>query len=78
MKHAAIFMIRLYQWTISPLLGNVCRFTPSCSKYSVEALTKYGFIKGGWKAIKRICRCNPWIDRGKGISFGHDPVDPER
>ncbi len=68
MKFLAIAIIRLYQWCISPLLGDTCRFTPSCSHYAVEALQKHGFMRGGWLAVKRIVRCNPWCDSG------HDPV----
>ncbi len=63
-----IGLIRLYQWIFSPWLGPKCRFTPSCSQYAIEAFSKYGLIKGGWMAIRRISRCHPW-----GGS-GHDPV----
>lgn len=69
MKSIAIFLIRIYQWTISPLIGEVCRYTPSCSHYAVEAIGKYGFFRGGWLAVKRILRCNPWCG-----SCGDDPV----
>ncbi|TAL41613.1 MAG: membrane protein insertion efficiency factor YidD [Chitinophagaceae bacterium] len=63
-----IALIKIYQWIISPWLGPSCRFTPSCSHYAVDALKKYGLIKGTWLAIKRISRCHPW-----GGS-GYDPV----
>ena len=63
-----IFLIKLYQWIISPWLGSQCRFTPTCSQYGIDALKKYGPIKGGWLLIKRIGRCNPWG------GHGHDPV----
>ena len=63
-----ILPIRFYQRFISPLFPPVCRFTPSCSQYAVEALAKHGPLKGTWLAIKRILRCNPW---SKG---GFDPV----
>ncbi|MBN9377413.1 MAG: membrane protein insertion efficiency factor YidD [Chlamydiales bacterium 38-26] len=59
MKWALSIFIHLYQWTISPLLGPVCRFTPSCSNYALQALHKHGACKGSWLALKRICRCNP-------------------
>ena len=63
-----IFLIRFYQVCISPLKPACCRFTPTCSQYALEALRKYGPIKGGWLALKRILRCHPW-----GGS-GYDPV----
>jgi hypothetical protein len=63
-----IGLIRFYQLTISPLFPSSCRYTPTCSHYSIEALRKHGFWKGGKLAIKRIGRCHPW-----GGS-GYDPV----
>ncbi len=63
-----IGLIKLYQLIISPWLGNQCRYTPTCSQYGIEALQKYGPIKGLWLTIKRIARCNPWG------GHGHDPV----
>lgn len=60
MKTLAVGIIRLYQWCIAPFIGDVCRFTPSCSHYAVEALKKHGFWYGSWLALKRIVRCNPW------------------
>lgn len=63
-----IGLIRIYQNTISPFIGANCRYTPTCSAYGVEAIQKYGALKGGWMALKRILSCNPW---GKS---GHDPV----
>lgn len=60
--------VRLYQVALSPLLPPSCRFTPSCSTYAVEALTRHGPIKGLWLAVRRIGRCHPW-----GAS-GYDPV----
>lgn len=59
-----IGLIRLYQWTLSPLLGQVCRFEPSCSRYMIGALIKYGLFRGGWRGVKRICRCHPWNPGG--------------
>ena len=64
-----IAIIKIYQWTISPLLGaNKCRFTPTCSNYALEALKKYGILKGTWLSIKRIGRCHPFG------GHGYDPV----
>ena len=61
-------LIKLYQLIISPWLGSQCRYTPTCSQYGIEALQKYGPMKGLWLIIKRITRCNPWG------GHGHDPV----
>jgi len=63
-----IGIIRLYQITLSPLIGRACRYTPTCSNYGLEAIRKYGPFKGGWLTLKRILSCNPW-----GGS-GYDPV----
>jgi len=63
-----IFLIKLYQVFISPLFPSSCRYTPTCSQYTKEALKKYGVLKGLWLGIKRISRCHPW-----GGS-GYDPV----
>jgi uncharacterized protein len=61
---ALIAMIRVYQFTLSPLLGNACRFEPTCSRYMVEALRKYGLIRGFTKGVGRVCRCHPWNPGG--------------
>ena len=68
MKYLLMGLIRLYQLTFSRVLPPSCRFTPTCSVYSYQAVEKYGAIRGGWMAIKRIVRCNP-LNPG-----GHDPV----
>jgi len=64
MKSIFIGLIWLYQWTIGPLIGNRCRFYPSCSNYSKEALQKYGVFKGLWLTVCRIFRCHPWHPGG--------------
>ena len=69
MKHLLLKMIRFYQRNISPYSPACCRFTPTCSAYALEAIHKYGVLKGGFLALKRIVRCNPFY---KG-DF-HDPV----
>ena len=61
-------LIAFYRTCISPLLPPACRYTPTCSQYAKEAITKYGAFKGGWLALIRLLRCNPW-----GGS-GYDPV----
>lgn len=63
-----VVLIRFYQIVISPLTPASCRYSPSCSHYSLEALKKHGIFKGGWLAAKRILSCHPW-----GGS-GYDPV----
>jgi putative membrane protein insertion efficiency factor len=68
MKMLLQALIRAYQYLISPWLGNRCRFYPSCSEYTVEALQKYGVGKGLWLGARRVCRCHPWHPGG------HDPV----
>ena len=59
-----ILLIKLYQWIISPWIGPSCRFTPTCSHYGIEALKKYGPVKGLWLTVKRISKCHPWGDSG--------------
>ncbi len=64
-----ILLIKIYQIIISPWLAPSCRFTPTCSEYSLQAIKKYGALKGFWLASKRIARCHPW-----GGAHGYDPV----
>ncbi len=64
-----VWLARLYQATLSPLVGRQCRFLPTCSEYFIEAVEKRGAIRGTLKGLWRICRCNPFA---KG---GYDPVD---
>ena len=59
-----IALIRVYQVTLSPLLGNVCRFEPSCSRYMVESLRKYGLLRGLARGLRRLSRCHPWNPGG--------------
>ena len=59
-----ILAIRAYQVTLSPLIGPVCRFEPSCSRYMIGALRKYGVLKGVWKGTGRVLRCHPWHPGG--------------
>ena len=63
-----IVLIRFYQYAISPMTHASCRYMPTCSQYAVEAIQKYGPIKGSWLAIKRLARCHPWG------GHGYDPV----
>lgn len=57
-------LLRAYRYAISPLLGPSCRFHPSCSEYAIEALQRYGAIRGGWLAVRRLLRCHPWHPGG--------------
>ena len=66
-----IQLIKCYKFLISPLLGQSCRYLPTCSEYSIEALKTYGFFKGLFLSIKRVLSCHPW---GQG---GFDPVKKE-
>ena len=68
LNYLLILPIKLYQILLSPLIGPSCRFTPTCSNYAIEAINKYGPIKGFWLSIKRISKCHPWGDSG------NDPV----
>lgn len=70
MKRVLIALVRFYRRYISPLKPPCCRYIPTCSEYAIEALEKYGALKGGWLAIKRLSRCHP-------LHFGeHDFYDP--
>jgi uncharacterized protein len=55
---------RVYQWTLSPLVGRQCRFEPTCSNYFIEAVRKYGALRGSWRGVKRVGRCNPFHPGG--------------
>ena len=63
-----ILLIRAYQLVISPWLGPKCRFTPTCSEYSLQAFRKYGPLKGFWLSVNRVRKCHPWG------SSGYDPI----
>ncbi|RMG83227.1 MAG: membrane protein insertion efficiency factor YidD [Bacteroidetes bacterium] len=68
MSKLAILLVKIYQITVSPWFPSSCRYTPTCSQYSIEAFQKHGFFKGFWLSVKRLSSCHPW-----GGS-GHDPV----
>jgi hypothetical protein len=55
---------RLYQWTLSPLIGRHCRFQPTCSAYFIQAVRKYGAVRGTWLGVRRVGRCHPWNPGG--------------
>lgn len=68
MAQLLIWLVKGYQWLLSPMLGSNCRFSPSCSQYSIDALRKHGAVRGFWLTLRRIARCHPWNPGG------HDPV----
>ena len=68
MTQLALGLIKLYQNTLSKVLPSVCRFQPTCSQYTFEAIKRHGFARGSWLAAKRIARCNPFSEGG------YDPV----
>jgi len=68
MKKLFIGLVRFYQYFISPILPARCIYTPTCSQYAVEAIERYGALRGGWLAFRRLCSCHPF---SKG---GYDPV----
>lgn len=71
-RRLAHWAIRAYQLTLSSIIGRQCRYMPSCSEYTDDAIQTHGFWAGGWMGFARICRCNPW-----GGS-GYDPIPLER
>lgn len=70
MKPLLIFLLRAYQLTISPMLGQKCRFFPTCSNYALEALRVHGAARGSWLATKRVCKCHPWHPGGVDLVPG--------
>lgn len=63
-KSILIQLIKFYQYAISPMMAPSCRFTPSCSHYAVDVISKHGSIRGSWLSLKRVLRCNPWNPGG--------------
>lgn len=72
MSRLLVWLVRGYQLLVSPMLGQNCRFYPTCSNYAVEALRTHGAGRGSWLALRRVCRCHPWNPGGV------DPVPPAR
>jgi uncharacterized protein len=67
-KAIVLSLLRGYQWTISPMLSPACRYVPTCSEYAQEAVDRYGWLRGGMMALRRVLRCHPFADSG------YDPV----
>lgn len=72
-KKLLILPIRFYQYVISPMLGPRCRYLPTCSEYTIEAIQHHGPLKGTWLGIKRVARCHPWGGHGYDPVPGTDP-----
>jgi putative membrane protein insertion efficiency factor len=72
MNRLLVWVLRGYQLALSPMLGQSCRFYPSCSHYAIEAITTHGAARGSWLAARRVCRCHPWNEGG------FDPVPPSQ
>ncbi|MCU0868255.1 MAG: membrane protein insertion efficiency factor YidD [Burkholderiales bacterium] len=68
MRRLLLSLLGAYRWLLSPWIGNQCRFKPSCSHYAMDAIDRHGAGRGGWLALRRVCRCHPWHPGG------HDPV----
>lgn len=68
MSRLLIGLIKLYQYTLSPFIGQQCRFSPTCSQYAIDAINQYGGLKGFYLGLRRLARCHPWH------AGGHDPI----
>jgi len=68
-RRVVILLVRLYQATLSPLLGHQCRYVPTCSQYFIQAVQKYGALLGSLRGIRRLLRCHPWA------GGGYDPLE---
>jgi hypothetical protein len=64
-----IAALRVYRWEVSPMLGENCRFVPSCSRFAEDAIRRHGVVRGGWISLRRLASCHPW-----GSAGGFDPV----
>lgn len=73
MKWILIGLLRIYRAVISPIYGPVCKYHPSCSMYALQAVTRFGAVRGSWLAVRRVIRCNPWSDGGYDPVPGTDP-----
>jgi uncharacterized protein len=69
-KSVALQLLRGYKWAVSPMLPHACRYIPTCSEYAMEAVERYGALRGMWMAMRRVLRCRPFA------GSGYDPVTP--
>jgi hypothetical protein len=76
MRSVAVALIRCYQLALSPLLPPACRFYPSCSNYALDAVREHGALRGGWLALRRLARCNPWHPGGVDFVPGNRAMEP--
>jgi putative membrane protein insertion efficiency factor len=67
-KFVTLKLLRAYKWAVSPMLPAACRYVPTCSEYAMEAVERYGALRGGWMALGRVLRCHPFA------GAGYDPV----
>jgi len=74
LQQLLIRLITVYQYTLSLLIGNQCRFHPTCSQYTKEAIDKHGCLKGSWLGLRRVCSCHPWHEGGFDPVPDTDPV----
>jgi hypothetical protein len=74
MKRLVMLLIRVYQLTLSPLLGPTCRFEPSCSRYAMACVEHHGVLRGGWLSVRRMARCHPFHPGG----YDPPPLPPHR
>ena len=76
MKYILIYIIKIYKYVISPLIGNNCRYLPTCSDYFIDCLNEFGFIKGSYMGTKRLLSCHPIKFLGGGD--GYDPIEKKK
>ena len=64
MRWVMLRLVWMYQAILSPVFGGQCRYVPTCSQYAIDAINKYGALRGGWRAVRRVSRCHPWGGKG--------------